>query len=52
VSSVKDSSLALDMDEYKKLASPSKNNPASFYLLKDEMLFDKIIMKFMHPQEE
>lgn len=49
VASVKENSGNLNLDEYNKLASPSKNNQAAFYLLQEEKLFDKIIMKYMHP---
>lgn len=44
IESVKQSS---DVLEYDKLASPSVDNPAAFYLLKDEDLFNQIVMKYM-----
>jgi cytochrome o ubiquinol oxidase subunit 2 len=49
VASVKENNRNLDLEEYNKLSSPSKNNQAAFYLLQEEKLFDKIIMKYMHP---
>lgn len=49
---VKETSNTLDMEEYKKLAAPSSYNPTAFYILKEENLFENIIMKFMHPQEK
>lgn len=50
VKSVKQSTKALNREEYDKLAAPSKDNPQEIYDLKDDTLFDQIIMKFMHPQ--
>ena len=41
----------LDFKEYTKLAAPSQNNPVEIYQLKDENLFDQIIMKYA-PQDE
>ena len=52
IESAKNSSNALSLDEYKKLASPSKDNPPEIFQLKEEKLFDLIIMKYMHPQEK
>ncbi len=40
----------LTLDEYNQLAKPSENNPATTYLLKEEDLFNEIIMKYMMPQ--
>ena len=39
-----------DLEEYNRLAAPSQNNPVEIYQLKDENLFDQIIMKYMHPK--
>lgn len=50
--SAKKSSHGLTMDEYKLLAAPSKNNEVEIYQLKEEKLFDQIIMRYMHPQEK
>lgn len=44
-----DSSQSLDLETYNQLALPSQNNPVTTYVLKDEQLFDSIIMKYMHP---
>lgn len=52
VQSVKASSNALGWEEYTKMALPSQNNPVSLYLLKDETLFDQVLMKYMHPQKK
>jgi cytochrome o ubiquinol oxidase subunit II len=49
--SAKKSSNALNLDEYNKLAAPSKNNPVEIYQLKEDKLFDQIILKYMHPKE-
>ncbi|MFC2049194.1 ubiquinol oxidase subunit II [Chlamydiota bacterium] len=46
------SSLSLNLDSYKQLALPSQNNPAATYLLKDNNLFDAIIMKYMQPPQK
>jgi cytochrome o ubiquinol oxidase subunit II len=50
--SAKQSSNFLDFEEYNKLAAPSKDNPVTIYQLKEENLFNQIIMKYMHPQEQ
>jgi cytochrome o ubiquinol oxidase subunit II len=48
----KKSSNALSLEEYGKLAAPSQNNRPETYQLKDDDLFNQIIMKYMHPQEK
>jgi cytochrome o ubiquinol oxidase subunit 2 len=50
VKSVKGSSKYLGWEEYKILASPSEYQPAAFYRLTQENLFDRIIMKYMSPE--
>lgn len=50
--SAKKSSNVLNLEEYNKLASPSKNNPEELYLLKEDNLFNQIIMKYMQPKEK
>lgn len=50
--SAKKSSNVLNLEEYNKLAAPSKNNPAELYQLKEGKLFDQIILKYMHPKEK
>lgn len=49
IQSVKQSPKALGRDEYNKLATPSQNNPVEIYQLKDDDLFNQILMKYMHP---
>lgn len=39
----------LSYEEYSQLAKPSKNQVPQLYQLKENHLFDKIIMKYMHP---
>lgn len=51
VESAKQSSKALDLKEYDKLAAPSQNNPVEIFQLKDETLFEEIINKYMHPKK-
>lgn len=50
VDKVKSSTSSLDKEEYTKLARPSKDNPVVTYQLKDDDLFDHILMKYMHPE--
>jgi cytochrome o ubiquinol oxidase subunit II len=47
--SVKQTPQSMSIVEYKHLALPSSDNPVALYNLQAEDLFDKIIMKFMHP---
>ncbi len=49
VHSQKQKEKFLDRSSYKQLAKPSENNPEATYLLKDNDLFDQIIMKYMMP---
>src|SRR3989344_605863 len=51
VRTVKQSSNILNLNEYDKLAEPSKNNPVTLYSFVEDNLLDTIIMKFMMPQE-
>ncbi|EFB40812.1 MULTISPECIES: ubiquinol oxidase subunit II [Parachlamydia] len=50
VESVKQSSNVLNLDEYNKLAAPSSNVPPEIYQLKDDNLFEQVLMKYMHPK--
>lgn len=50
VQSAKQSSKALNLEEYNQLARPSENAPVELYQLKDENLFNQILMKYMHPK--
>jgi cytochrome o ubiquinol oxidase subunit 2 len=49
VESAKQSSNQLSLEEYRKLAAPSKDNLVGIYQLKEENLFEQIIMKYMSP---
>lgn len=51
VESAQKSSHGLGAEEYDKLAAPSENHPVELYQLKDDNLFEQIIMKYMHPQK-
>lgn len=48
VQGINQSSSQLGKDEYKKLAQPSINS-GEFFTLKDEGLYDQIVMKYMSP---
>jgi cytochrome o ubiquinol oxidase subunit II len=52
VKSSKQSSKGLNFEEYNKLAAPSQDNPVEVYQLKEDNLFDRVIMKYMHPKEK
>jgi cytochrome o ubiquinol oxidase subunit 2 len=43
-------SMALNWEEYNKLARPSENNAPAAYTLADPGLFDQIMMKYMTPR--
>ncbi len=43
---------ALNWTSYETLAFPSIKNSPETYLLKEENLFNRILMKYMHPQAE
>lgn len=49
IESAKQSGHDLDAKEYLKLAEPSEYNPVALYSLKDEDLFDQIVMKYTMP---
>lgn len=49
VASVKQSSFVLTDSIYSELAKSSTNNPITLYSYVEEDLFDKIVMKYMHP---
>ena len=49
---VKSASSTLTYDEYTTLSAPSKNQPVSLYAEVADGLYDKIIMKFMAPNNE
>jgi cytochrome o ubiquinol oxidase subunit II len=50
--SAKQSEKALDFTLYETIAAPSQDAPAELYQLKDENLFNQIMMKYMHPKEK
>lgn len=52
VSETKQGSNHLDMAEYDKLAAPSKNVPPKNYMLMQSDLYDKIVMKYMAPENK
>lgn len=52
VKEAKQSSQSLNLETYNQLVLPSKNNPAMTYILKDDALFESIIMKYMHPKKD
>jgi cytochrome o ubiquinol oxidase subunit 2 len=41
----------LDAAEYDRLLKPSEDNPAAFYSAADSDLYDKVLMKYMGPDE-
>jgi cytochrome o ubiquinol oxidase subunit 2 len=49
VQSVQQSSNPLDIATYKKLSSPSENNPVTVYAPVEKDLYNGIIMKYMAP---
>lgn len=51
VQTVKQSPKHLDLKTYNQLAEPSEYNPAEYYLLMQEDLFDQIMMKYMMPAQ-
>lgn len=51
VKEAKRSPHTLNLEHYTQLAAPSKDNPVEVYQLKDDTLFDQILMKYMHPQK-
>jgi len=48
----KKSAKDLNLKEYEQLAAPSKDNAVETYQLKDDGLFNHIMMKYMHPKKE
>lgn len=52
IEKAKNSSQSLDYEEYNRLVKPSKDNPQELYALKDIAIFNKVLMKYMHPQNE
>ncbi len=52
VQSVKQSAPPLGLNEYISLAKPSSYNPEASYTLKDDDLYDQIIMKYLMPSSK
>lgn len=52
VESAKKSGRNLDIQEYLKLAEPSEYNPVVTYSLKDDDLFNQIVMQYMMPDHQ
>ncbi|KKU81415.1 MAG: Cytochrome o ubiquinol oxidase, subunit II [Parcubacteria group bacterium GW2011_GWA1_47_8] len=51
IETVRQSPNMLNLEEYEKLAKPSKNNPVAYYASVAQGLYDTIIMKFMAPDK-
>jgi cytochrome o ubiquinol oxidase subunit II len=51
VSSVKNSSRTLSLNEYNKLAKPTEHHPVTLYSETEKDLYGTIIMKYMAPQK-
>jgi cytochrome o ubiquinol oxidase subunit II len=49
VQTVRQSPKNLNLDEYQLLLKPSEFDPVAYYLLTQEDLFDRVIMKYMQP---
>ena len=49
---IQQSSPFLGLEEYKYLVRPTENNPAAFYALEEQDLFEQVIMKYMMPNSE
>lgn len=47
--SIRESTSVLGKDEYEQLVKPSEYNSPASYVLKDEDLFEQIVMKYMMP---
>ncbi|MDB5171054.1 MAG: Ubiquinol oxidase subunit [Candidatus Saccharibacteria bacterium] len=52
VNGVKQSPQQLDMNEYAKLIKSSTNNPVAYYAGGEHKLYDKVIGKYMGPEQE
>jgi cytochrome o ubiquinol oxidase subunit 2 len=49
IASVKETTNRLTLKEYNKLIRPSENNAVAYYLLQEEDLCDRVVMKYMMP---
>lgn len=52
IASAKQADKSLDLATYKELAAPSENHSAEIFQLKEEGLFDQIMMKYMLPPKK
>ncbi|MDB6081389.1 MAG: Ubiquinol oxidase subunit 2 [Chlamydiia bacterium] len=51
VDTIKRSAIPLNLDGYNKLVEPSRANPEISYRLQEENLYDRIVMKYMMPED-
>lgn len=49
IQEIKQSKNKLSIDEYNRLAKPSRDNKVKYYSSTDQDLYDKVIMKYMEP---
>jgi cytochrome o ubiquinol oxidase subunit 2 len=52
VQMIKQSAKPLNLDEYDQLVAPSEYHPVTYYVLAQEDLFERILMKYMAPSKE
>jgi cytochrome o ubiquinol oxidase subunit 2 len=52
VSSMRQSGLSLDWEEYERISLPSQDQSVASYTLQDDGLFNAIAMRYMHPKSE
>ena len=52
IKNTQSSGMTLDTESYKELAAPSEKNTPTTYQLKDDQLFDQIVMQYMQSQKE
>lgn len=50
IQTVKQGSESLNFERFNQLAKPTQSHPVEFYKVSESDLFDKILMKYMHPQ--
>jgi len=51
VQSVRQSPNRLSLEEYEQLAKPTEYHPVAYYILAQDDLFDRIVMKYMTPSQ-
>lgn len=52
IASAKQSDQSMDISTYRELAEPSEDTAVQLYQLKDDNLFEQIVMKFMKPESK